>query len=98
MERKRKAEEEKEQWEEKHAKLKEEIKIKQGLAKAKHESAMQHINDMMSVKDPKIVKTLAAATKLDQETAGTLNSQVQELQKKLNKLLTKKPKMSSGGG
>ena len=40
MERKRKAEEEKVQWEEKHAKLKEEIKIKQGLAKAKHESAI----------------------------------------------------------
>ena len=98
MERKRKAEEEKQQWEEKTAKLKEDIKTKQGLVNAKHESAMEHINDMMNVKDNKILKNLAAATKLDQETAKTLNSQVQELQKKLNKLLTKKPKMSSGGG
>ena len=35
IERKRKAEEEKVQWEEKHAKLKEEIRIKQGLLKGK---------------------------------------------------------------
>ena len=77
--------------------MKEEIKIKQGLAKVKHESAMQHINNMMNMKDPKIVKTLAAATKLDQETAGILNSEVQELQKKLNKFMGKKLKMSSGG-
>ena len=98
MERKRKVEEEKQQWEEKTAKLKEDIKIKQGLANAKHESAMEHINNMMIVKDNKILKNLAAATKLEQENAKTLTSQVQELQKKLNKLLTKKPKMSSGGG
>ena len=52
---------------------------------------------MMNVKDPKIVKTLAAATKLDQETARILNNEVQELQKKLIKLMGKKPKMSSGG-
>ena len=97
MERKRKAEEEKQQWEEKTAKLKEEIKIKQGLAKAKHESAMEHINDMVDVKDNKILKNLAAATTLDQETARTLNSEVQELQKKLNKFMGKKLKMSSGG-
>ena len=77
--------------------MKEEIKIKQGLANAKHESAMEHINDMMNVKDNKILKNLAAATKLDQENAKTLQSS-QDLQKKLNKLLTKKPKMSSGGG
>ena len=96
MERKRKAEKEKVQWKEKHAKLKEEIKINQGLAKVKHESAMQHINYMMNVKDTKILKNLAAATTLDQETARTLNSEVQELQKKLNKLIAKKPKFSSG--
>ena len=58
---------------------------------------MQHCVDMINVKDPKLMRTLASATKLDQETVGILNSEVQELQKKLNKLIAKKPKLSSGG-
>ena len=58
---------------------------------------MQHINNMMNVKDPKIMRTLASATKLDQETVRILNNEVQELQKKLNKLIAKKPKLSPGG-
>ena len=97
IERKRKAEEEKVQWEEKHAKLKEEIRIKEGLLKGKQEAAMQHIVNMMKVKDPKLMRTLASATKLDQETVRILSSEVQELQKKLNKFMGKKLKMSSGG-
>ena len=56
---------------------------------------MQHCVDMINVKDPKLMRTLASATKLDQETVGILNSEVQELQKKLNKLIAKKPKLSS---
>ena len=50
---------------------------------------------MMNVKDPKIMRTLVSATKLDQETIGNLSSEVLELQKKLNKLIAKKLKLSS---
>ena len=95
MERKRKAEEEKVQWEEKHAKLKEEIRIKEGLLKGKQQSAMQHMSDMINVKDPKLMRSLATAAQLDQETARNLSSEVLELQKKLIKLNAKKPKLSS---
>ena len=95
IKRKRKAEEEKVQWEEKHAKLKKEIRIKEGLLKGKQEAAMQHIVDIINVKDPKVMRSLASATKLDQETVGNLSSEVLELQKKLNKLIAKKPKLSS---
>ena len=94
-ERKRKAEEEKVQWEEKHAKLKEEIKIKEGLLKGKQQAAVQHMVDMINMKDPKLMRSIASAAKLDQETIGTLSSKVLELQKMLIKLNVKKPKLSS---
>ena len=56
---------------------------------------MQHMSDMINVKDPKLMRSLATAAKLDQETAGNLSSEVLELQKKFTKLFAKKPKLSS---
>ena len=86
IERKRKAEEEKVQWEEKHAKLKEEIKIKEGLLKVKQQAAVQHMADIANVKDPKMMRSIASASKLDQEVVGALSTELLELQKKLIKL------------
>ena len=68
IERKRKAEEKKVQWEEKHAKLKEEIKIKEGLLKVKQQAALQHMADIVNVKDQKVMRAIASAAKMDQET------------------------------
>ena len=56
---------------------------------------MQHMANMINVKDPKLMRSLASAAKLDQETVRNLSSEVLELQKKLNKLIAKKPKLSS---
>ena len=85
IERKRKAEEEKVQQKEKHAKLKEEIKIKEGLLKVKQQAAVQHMADIVNVKDQKVMRAIASAAKLDQKTVGTLSSELLELQKKLIK-------------
>ena len=94
-ERKRKAEEKKSEWDEKFAKLKEEIRIKEGLLKGKQQAAMQHMANMINVKDPKLMRSLATAAKLDQETTRNLSSEVLELLKKLTKLIAKKLKLSS---
>ena len=93
-ERKRKAEEEKAEWDEKYAKLKEEIRIKEGLLKAKQESAMQHMTDMYHMKDPTAMRSLSTAARLDQETATNLTTEFLELKNKLTKLVAKKPKLS----
>ena len=93
-ERKRKAEEEKAEWDEKYGKLKDEIRIKEQLLKAKEESAMQHMTDMYHVKDPTAMRSLSTAARLDQETTTNLTTKVLELKNKLTKLVSKKPKLS----
>ena len=56
---------------------------------------MQHMADIVNVKDQKVMRAIASAAKLDQENVGTLSSELLELQKKLIKLNSKKPKLSS---
>ena len=83
IERKRKAEEEKAEWDEKYSKLKEEIKIKEELLKVKQQSALQHMTDMYYVKDPTAMRSLSSAARLDQEAVTNLTTEVLELKNKL---------------
>ena len=55
---------------------------------------MKRMANIGNVKDTKIMKSMASAAKLDQEAVGTLSTELVELQKKLIKLNSKKPKMS----
>ena len=93
-ERKRKAEEDKSQWDEKYRKLKEETRIKEDLLKVKQQSALQHMTDMFQVKDSTVMKFHSTAAKLDQEAVTNLTTEVIELKNRMNKLMLKKPKLS----
>ena len=50
--------------------------------------------NIVNVKDQKVMRAIASAAKLDQETVGTLSTKLLKLQKKLIKLNSKKPMLS----